>query len=246
MKISLLSGPTQETLAAALACYRKVASLAGHDDTVAQIAVAEAELEAPVNGAALAIASKAAGVVYTDFANHGYGLAEENPFVKAARANPTDGIDFDDKTVVAQGGRGAYVSCWYWVPNEAAGIPEISDLLEELLGYLGTVERDNPTALAAVSDLLVLRHQRDVVDDLVVHLCEELDDLCDSEISLPESIVHKVYNLGSGAVETFPSCILKELSAVAEKTGFDAVKVGHLNNWIEMNGRKLDHLVTTL
>ncbi|HEP8970416.1 TPA: hypothetical protein VDU83_002755 [Pseudomonas aeruginosa] len=246
MKIALLSDATQAIVAAALASYHKEAIQAGDAVLVAQITSAESELLAPIHGASLAVAAKAAGVVYTDFANNAYGEGDDNPFVKAARAAPSDGVDFDDLVVVSQSGRGAYVSCWHWVANAQAGLPEISELLEELLGYLGTVERDNPSALVASADLKLLRPQRDAVEDLVVHLADELDGLYDAEPCLPDSIVHKPYDLGSGVVDTFPSCMVKTLIEVAESVGFNAPKLVFLKRWLEENGRKLDHLVSTL
>lgn len=248
MKITLLSESTQATLAAALACYRNDANQAGNVEAAAQIAAAEAELSAIAEGPKIALAAKAAGVVYTDFVNHGYGEEPgKNPFVEAARGYYPDGIEFDDRSVISQGPQGAYVSCWYWVSNSQAGIPEISELLEEMLGFMDNLEQANPAKLSALADPVVLKHQRLVIEDLVVNLHEDLDDLCGSEICLPESLVHKVYRLVNGEeVQTFPSCILKELSAVAEVAGFDAVKVGHIGNWIHMNGRKLDHMLITL
>ncbi|KSQ21508.1 hypothetical protein APB26_31460 [Pseudomonas aeruginosa] len=245
MKIALLSDATQAIVAAALASYHKEAIQVGDVALVAQITSAESELLAPIQGDNLAVAAKAAGVVYTDFANNAYGEGDENPFVKAARATLSDGVDFDDLAVVSQSGRGAYVSCWHWVPNAQAGVPEISELLEELLGYLGSVEKDNPSALEASADIAELRRQRNGVEDLVVHLAEELDGLYDSEPYLPGSIVHKPYDLGSGLVDTFPSCMVKALSEVAKRVGFAAPKLVFLNQWLEENGRKLDSLVSS-
>lgn len=244
MKIAVISQSIQATLVAALNCYRAEVVKQGNAEYLAQLDQAMKVVEVSSTGPEIAQAASQLGIPFTDFVNHGYGVGSENCFVEVApdmarQGNGPD-LDFDDKSVVARSGSGAMVSCWLWVPNASAGIPEISDLLNDVLLHLEQQET------CAAVESATLDHNVAVIDDLVDQFGEELDELCMSQEVLPDSFIHKVYNLGSGDVETFPSCILKELSAAAESTGFSPVKVGHLNDWILTNGRTLDYFVTTL
>ncbi|MGF7244143.1 hypothetical protein ABIC11_004599 [Pseudomonas oryzihabitans] len=156
---------------------------------------------------------------------------EESVFVSAAQAMPDDDVEFDDRTVVSRSKRGAFVHCWHFVPNAAAGIPEPSVMLDELLRFSSSIEQPQSMRLQML---------RGAMAQVMEALEDELDQLegVASEVS-PVRI-----EFGPYALDILPSDLVIEVVSTARDQGFSPVLAEALLNWIEHQGNLLDQLAT--
>lgn len=173
------------------------------------------------------------GLTFGDCIN-AFGMTpEESAFVSAAQAMPDDDIEFDDRSVVSRSERGAFVHCWHFVSNEAAGIPEPSVMLEALQYFAATHQGGGDPQLKA--KYLALAQLMDV-------LGAEFDEL----EGTPREVVPSCFDLGNASLEMLPSRLVAELAATALDQGFSPVLAEALLNWIEHQGNLLDQLAAEM
>ncbi|MGE6323145.1 hypothetical protein ACQKEF_23235 [Pseudomonas oryzihabitans] len=158
---------------------------------------------------------------------------EESAFVSAAQAMPDDDIEFDDRTVVSRSERGAFVHCWHFVPNAAAGIPEPSVMLEELLRFASGIEQPQSMRLQMLRGAMA-------------QVMEALEDELDELEGVPCEISPMRIEFGPYALDILPSALVIELVSGAKAQGFSPVLAEALLNWIEHQGTLLDQLAAEM
>lgn len=158
---------------------------------------------------------------------------EESAFVSAAQAMPDDDIEFDDRTVVSRSERGAFVHCWHFVPNAAAGIPEPSVMLEELLRFASGIEQPQSMRLQMLRGAMA-------------QVMEALEDELDELEGVPCEISPMRIEFGPYALDILPSALVIELVSGAKAQGFSPVLAEALLNWIEHQGNLLDQLAAEM
>lgn len=165
---------------------------------------------------------------------HAFGMTpEESAFVSAAQVVPDDDIEFDDRTVVARSEHGAFVHCWHFVPNAAAGIPEPSLMLEELLRFASSIEQPQSMRLQML---------RGAMAQVIEALEDELDEL----EGVPCEVSPMRIEFGPYALDILPSALVIELVSGAKAQGFSPVLAEALLNWIEHQGNLLDQLAAEM
>lgn len=173
------------------------------------------------------------GLTFGDCIN-AFGMTpEESAFVSAAQAMPDDDIEFDDRTVVARSERGAFVHCWHFVSNAAAGIPEPSVMLEELLRFASSIEQPQSMRLQMLRGAMA-------------QVMEVLEDELDELEGVPCEVSPMRIEFGPYALDILPSALVIELVSGAKAQGFSPVLAEALLNWIEHQGNLLDQLAAEM
>ncbi|MDK8264866.1 hypothetical protein QP835_11320 [Pseudomonas oryzihabitans] len=173
------------------------------------------------------------GLTFGDCTNAFGVTREESAFVRAAQVAPDDDIEFDDLTVVARSERGAFVHCWHFVPNAAAGIPEPSVMLEELLRFASSIEQPQSMRLQMVRGAMA-------------QVMEAVEDELDQLEGVPCEVSPMRIEFGPYALDILPSALVIELVSGAKAMGFSGVLAEALLNWIDYQGNLLDQLAAEM
>lgn len=173
------------------------------------------------------------GLTFGDCINAFAVTREESAFVRAAQWTSDDDIEFDDLNVVARSERGAFVHCWHFVANAAAGIPEPSVMLEELLQFASSIEQPQSMRLQMLRGAMA-------------QVTEAVEDQLDELEGVPFEVSPMRIEFGPYALDILPSALVIELVSGAKAQGFSPVLAEALLNWIEHQGNLLDQLAAEM